>query len=237
MKPEQDILPQQKPVFLEKTLVLKNYLQTLSFNDLKKLLVCNDSIAELNYHRYQTMDLNKTGSAALLTYDGIQYQYMAPQIFEQSYFEYIEHHLRILSGFYGILRPLDDVACYRLEMQAKLKTEFCTSLYDYWKDDLYKELVYQEDTIINLASQEYSKIIEKYLTDEITYITCHFGQLQNGKLTEKGVYVKMARGAMVRFMAENKVEKPEELKNFCQLGFSYHEQLSDSKNYIYLMQK
>lgn len=223
------------PIFIEKTKKLQTYLASLSYVELKKLLVCNDDIAKLNYQRYQNMDLSYNVTPALLSYDGIQYKYMAPDVFEEDYFAYVNQHLRILSGFYGILKPMDGVVPYRLEMQAKLKTDFCKNVYDYWKDELYKELTKEDSTILNLASDEYSKVILKYCTNENRVIKCTFGELINDKVKEKGVYVKMARGEMVRYMAENNIQNIEEIKNFNRLGFTYNEMLSNENHYVFIM--
>lgn len=222
------------PVFIDKSKQLHKYLKKLSFEELKKILVCNDAIAQLNYERYQSMDLNQEGNPALLSYDGIQYKYMAPHIFEDSYYEYVNDRVRILSGFYGILKPFDKVVPYRLEMQAKIQTYFCMNLYDFWNGELYRELVKEDDEILNLASYEYSKIIERYLSKDIKYVTCIFGEMIDGKVKEKGVYVKMARGEMVRYMAENNIQKIEGIKDFDRLGFHFEETLSDEKRYVFI---
>ncbi len=222
------------PIFLDKTKQLLNHLQQLSYEDLKKLLACNDEIASLNYQRFQNMQLDTNLNPALLSYDGIQYKYMAPDVFEDSYYPYINKHLRILSGFYGILKPLDGIVPYRLEMQAKLKTNFCKNLYDYWKDDIYKELTKDTNIILNLASDEYGKCISKYLTPDIQFINFTFAENVNGKLKEKGVYVKMARGEMVRYMAENQIENLEQIKQFNRLGFTYSSELSTNTHYVFI---
>ena len=231
---------QNMPVFLQQTNKILEYIKALSYEDLKKLLACNDAIARLNYDRFQTMDLHNNLSAALLTYDGIQYKYMAPNVFEDKYFEYVQKHLRILSGFYGILKPLDGIVPYRLEMQAKFKTPFCNNLYDYWMDSIYSELVSSEVAaalpveILNLASDEYSKVISKYLTDKVKFVTVSFGEIENGKVKEKGVYVKMARGEMVRYMAENNIENIGDIKSFDRLGYSYNHKLSTNEKYVFI---
>ena len=222
------------PVFIEKSEKLKQYLQSLSYDELKKLLVCNDEITQLNYGRYKNMDLYHNATPALLSYDGIQYKYMAPDVFEESYFDYVNTHLRILSGFYGVVKPMDKVVPYRLEMQAKMKTPFCKNVYDFWKDDLYKELTKDDHVILNLASDEYSKAITKYCTDKDKVISCVFGELVNDKVKEKGVYVKMARGEMVRFMAENNIEDIEAIKMFNRLNFVYNEALSTENKYVFI---
>ena len=104
MREDGDFLaPRQAPALLERAAVLAEWLRGLDYTALKKLLACNDSIAELNFRRFQEMDLRRPGTPALLSYDGIQYQYMAPHLFTRPQFEYAETHLRILSGFYGVL--------------------------------------------------------------------------------------------------------------------------------------
>lgn len=118
---EDTISHKQLPVFLDRTELLMKYLKSLTYDELKKLLLCNDEIAALNYERYANMDLRKNLTPAILSYDGIQYKYMAPQVFDDSYFDYIEKHLRILSGFYGVLSPFDGITPYRLECRRVLK--------------------------------------------------------------------------------------------------------------------
>lgn len=212
----------QLPKFLNKTEELLNHLKSLTYDELKKIWKASDKIATLNYERIQEMDVRKNLTPAILSYEGIQYQYMAPNVLETEQYNYLEKHLRILSGFYGVLKPFDGVTPYRLEMQAKLKYDSYPSVYAFWEDQLAKQLLDETDTIINLASEEYSKTITKY-NDQAQIIRCKFGELIDGKVKEKGTMVKMARGEMVRFMAENQVQTPEKLKDFNHLEFSFRD--------------
>ena len=148
------------PVFLSDAEKIKASLKEKSFSELKALWACNDKIAEQNIERLSSMDLREKLTPALLSYDGIAYQYMAPTVFETEMLSYVQEHLRILSGFYGIVKPMDGVTPYRLEMQAKLEVDGAKNLYDYWGDRLYKEVRDSSGIIINLASKEYSKCIE-----------------------------------------------------------------------------
>lgn len=232
---EDTVSYRQVPNFLDKTELLMKHLKSLSYDELKKLLACNDEIASLNYERYANMDLHKNLTPAILSYDGIQYKYMAPHVFEDSYFDYIEKHLRILSGFYGVLRPFDGITPYRLEMQARLKTDFCKNLYDFWGKDIYDAV--KDDLILNLASDEYGKTVRRYLESDVRFVTCIFGEMTDGRVREKGVYVKMARGEMVRFMAENNISDINDIKRFDRLGFSYSESLSEENKFIFLKDK
>lgn len=237
-----DILPYEKlPVLIEKTEILKQKLQILSRSELKTLLMCNEQIASLNYERYQRMNLQRGLSPAILSYEGIQYRYMAPIVFTDQELIYIQKHLRILSGFYGILKPMDGVVPYRLEMQAKLSVEGTKNLYEYWGRTIYDTLIEEdgdkETVIINLASKEYSKIIESYLTPDIRYINCIFGKMVDKKIKTSGTYAKMARGEMVRFMAENQITESNDWKRLCKfdrLGYRFENALSSENRLVFL---
>lgn len=223
------------PVFLDQTEILMKWIQKLSYEEAKKLWACNDKIAEQNFKRFQEMNLRENLTPAILSYEGIQYQYMAPVIFNGKEMEYIQQHLRILSGFYGVLRPLDGVTPYRLEMQAKAKGISGTKdLYEFWGERLYNEVASEDHMILNLASKEYSKNMERYLTPEDSFVTCIFGEIVNGKVQQKGTMAKMARGEMVRYMAENQIKNLDEMKKFNRLGYQYHEALSTEKEYVFL---
>lgn len=222
------------PVFLDDTEKLLTYMQGLSYEEAKKLWACNDKIAQLNYDRFKDMNLYAGLVPALLSYEGIAFQYMAPAVFEDGQFDYLQDHLRILSGFYGVLKPMDGVTPYRLEMQAKAKVGAYSNLYAFWADKLYQEVIDESHIIINLASKEYSKCIEKYLTEKDRYITCVFGEFSGNKVVQKGVYAKMARGEMVRYMAEHQIEDPEEMKGFDRLDYQFNEELSDPNVYIFI---
>ena len=180
------------------------------------------------------MDLEKGRTPALLSYVGLQYQYMAPQVFTVDQWEYVRTHLWILSGFYGMLRPKQGITPYRLEMQARLSVGEAKDLYAFWGDRLYKELVREEQVVLNLASKEYSKAIEPYLKQEIRYVTCVFGSLQEGKVKVKGTEAKMARGEMVRWLSMQQIEEPEDVRKFEGLGFSYCADRSGPGEYVFL---
>ena len=225
------IEPMGLPAFLDGTNEILAWLKNKSKEELKALWKCNDKIAEQNFRRVETMDLYKNLTPAILAYEGIAYQYMAPAVFEDGHFEYVQEHLRILSAFYGVLK--DGVTPYRLEMQAKAAIGNAKNLYDYWGNSLYHGVRDESGIIINLASKEYAKCIEKYLSSEDTYITITFCELSGDRLVSKGTYAKMARGEMVRFMAENHIENPEEIKNFNRLGYVYRDDLSSETEYVF----
>jgi len=223
------------PQFLPQTEQLMHRLQSMSYTELKKLWGCNDGIAQLNAERLNKMRLKESLTPAILSYEGIQYQYMAPGVFTDSELGYIERNLRIVSGFYGLLRPFDGVAPYRLEMQAKLKTDTAKDLYGFWKSSIADSLFSETDCIIDLASKEYSVCISKHLPPEIRFITCVFGEEKDGKVIEKGTLCKMARGAMVRFMAQNDIQTPEGIKAFDRLNYRFSEKYSNENTYVFIL--
>ena len=225
---------EELPVFMDRTEVLMKWIQSLSYEEQKKLWACNDKIARQNAERFANMDLWKNLTPALLAYDGIQYTYMAPTVFEDGQYDYVQEHLRILSGFYGVLRPMDGVVPYRLEMQAKATVNGHKNLYEFWGDSLHREVNDDSRIIINLASKEYSKCIEKYLHPEDRYITCVFGELEGNKVVQKGVYAKMARGEMVRFMAGIHAEAPERMKEFNWSGYHLDDDRSSDVEYVFI---
>ena len=227
------IAPDGLPEFIDKTLEIQSWLNCKSKEELKTIWKCNEKIAELNFNRLQNMDIYHMLTPAVLSYEGIAFQYMAPSVFENSQFEYVQNHLRILSAIYGVLKPMDGVTPYRLEMQAKVEIGDVKNLYEYWHDMLYRSVIDESRIIINLASKEYSKCIEKYLTPKDKYITISFCEQAGNKLVTKGTYAKMARGEMVRFMAENDIENPDDIKKFDRLGYIFRSDLSSDSKYVF----
>ena len=220
------------PVFMEQSEEILAWLREQTYEELKKLWKCNDKIAEQNSERIKHMNLRNQLTPAILAYDGIAFKYMAPAVFEYEQLDYVQEHLCILSAFYGALRPMDGVTPYRLEMQAKAAIGGHKDLYDLWGKRLY-DVVRDDGFIINLASKEYSKCIEKYLSDRDTYITVSFVEQSGEKLVTKGTYAKMARGEMVRFMAEKQIENPEDIKAFNRLGYVFRQELSSETEFVF----
>ena len=235
MNVDTDSLPVRGlPVFLKQTEVLCRELQSQSPEELKKLWKCNDTIAAVNVERLANMDLHTRLTPAVLAYDGIQYQYMAPGVFTNREYDYIQKHLRVLSGFYGVLRPFDGVTPYRLEMQTKLKVREAKDLYMYWNSSIAEYLFAESNCVINLASKEYSICVSKYLRPGIRFITCVFGEEKDGKIVEKGTMCKMARGEMVRYMAEHQITDPEDIRSFDRLNYAFDPERSDENTYVFV---
>lgn len=235
MKIDNDALRhRQMPELLKETQILLDYLKTLNYDQLKSMWKSSDNLAEKNFERIKTMNLHTNLTPAILSFEGLQYKYIGANVFTYKELDYIEKHLRVLSGFYGILKPFDGIVPYRLEMQAKLLDWRYKTLYNFWDKKIAQNIFKESNTIVNLASLEYSKSISKYLTKDKKFINCIFGELIEGRVIQKGTLAKMARGEMVRFMAENNIENAEDIKDFNRLSYDYREELSDDNNYVFI---
>ena len=232
MNVDTDSLPiDSLPPFLPQTERLLSALQTMSPKELQSIWKCNDNLAQLNIERLKAMTLRQNLTPTILSYEGIQYRYIAPGVMATGQLEYLREHLRILSGFYGLLRPFDGVTPYRLAMQAKLSVGGAKDLYAFWGDSIAKQL--EGDWVLNLASKEYSKAVTPYLP-ESSVLTCVFGEWLNGKVIEKGTMCKMARGQMVRWLAENGIEKAEKIREFADLEYRFDTELSTENTFVFI---
>lgn len=234
MNIEQDVSHKSLPVFLGNTQEIKNTIQGLSYEALKDIWKCNDNLAKLNFDRFCNMDLERSLSPAIFSYEGLQYQYIGANVLDNNAMEYIADNLRIISGFYGVLRPFDGVTPYRLEMQAKLSVDNKKNLYDYWGDKIYKEIFKDNDIVLNLASKEYSECIERYIKSDDKFITCLFYEDVMGKFKQKATLAKIARGSMVRFLAENNIDNIDDIKKFNDFGFSFNNDMSLEDKLIFV---
>ena len=226
--------PAGLPAFLPEAERLLAALRALTSEELKKLWGCNAAIAALNVERLAHMDLRRAQTPALLAYEGIQYRYLAPGVLEEAALGYVAEHLRIVSGFYGLLRPFDAVTPYRLEMQAKLAVDGHRDLYGFWGNRLGTALGAETDTVVDLASKEYSRAVLPHLPPETQVVTCVFGELKAGRVVEKGTLCKMARGEMVRWMAQRRVTEPAALGSFSALGYRYDPTRSSADRLVFL---
>lgn len=224
----------ETPLYVGDTRRILKTIKTYSVAELKALFRANDDITKLNYDRYRSLDLDSGLTPAVLSYVGLQYQSMAPNVFTMSQWNYVKTHLKILSGFYGILGACDGVVPYRLEMQAKLTVDESCNLYDFWGDKLYQELAKKDRVIINLASKEYSKAVEPYIESDVRFITCVFGEEKDGGMKVKATAAKMARGGMVRWMAEHQVEDAEQIKSFSEWGYTYSPGMSMEDRFVFV---
>lgn len=235
MKVDTDsLVPRDLPQFLPEAEQIMAAMQVLSDKRLQLLWSCNDAIAKRNVEHLRTMNLHSSLTPAILSYEGIAYQYMAPGVFEVAHLAYIQEHLRILSGFYGLLRPFDGVTPYRLEMQAKLALDGHRDLYGFWGCKLAKQLATETDFVLNLASKEYSRVVAPHLPPTVHFLTCTFGEVKDGKIVEKGTLCKMARGQMVRWLAEHNVKERSDIQQFNALGYRFASTYSTDTHDVFI---
>ncbi|HIT90169.1 MAG TPA: peroxide stress protein YaaA [Candidatus Merdenecus merdavium] len=226
--------PKTIPVFMEKTQEIVAKLRTYSPFDLQELMKINEKLSVDSMERYRVMCFDHKGTSAIETYDGIQYKYMNIHNLTEEEKEFTQEHIRILSGAYGVVKPYDSIYEYRLEMLTKLPLRDKKNLYDYWGKDLYEELFKNQDVIINLASNEYSKCIQKYLQPQDTFITCIFKVMNKGSYKVLATAAKMARGRMVEYIVKNQIHDPQQVKEFKEDGFYFDPSLSTDKEFVFL---
>lgn len=223
--------PDTDPEYFDKTQKIVDTLSVQDMIELQKTLGCSEALAELNFERYQNFN-DVSRMQALRYFDGIAFKALDVASLSETEYEFLANHLRILSGLYGILRPTDLISPYRLEMKTKIQIADNINLYAFWSDLLYKSLSRDSaGIIVNLASKEYSQCIENYLTDE-TYITCTF-KVDKGKgLKVQSTAAKQARGHMVRWIAQNKIQTPYELTRFDVDGYQFAPELSSTEGQL-----
>ena len=224
-----------QPQFLTQAKELSDFFKKCSFTQLKAIWGGSDRTTEEGQKQLAALDITEVEglTPAIISYSGIQYQYMAPDLFTAEALAYLQKNVRILSGLYGVLRPFDGVWPYRLEMKNKVLGFREPNLYKYWGETLADNLFDKNDVVINLASKEYSKNIAPYVSDKRQMITIDFQEQKNGQWKTVGVHAKMARGEMVRFISENKLKQPEELQQFDDFGFQFVAEESTASRYVF----
>jgi cytoplasmic iron level regulating protein YaaA (DUF328/UPF0246 family) len=227
-----------QPEFTSEVKDLVGVLRKKSPAQISKLMHLSEALATLNAERYQTfMDTFSPDNSkqALLAFKGEVYAKMEADQFTAEELEFAQQHLRILSGLYGLLKPLDLMQPYRLEMGTKLKTKKGDSLYDYWGTKISKALnaAGEGRTLVNLASQEYFKAVDKK-TLKLPVITIHFKEHKEGSYQVVGFFAKQARGLMTRFAIQNRITDPEQLKVFQEDGYEFAERLSSAQDWVFV---
>lgn len=234
MKIDRDSFPiQSKPQFLDKTRILERFLKSRSNEQLKDLWHASENVTKQSILQLENMNLDERLTPAILAFSGIQYQYMAPDLFTQPALDYIQKNLRILSGFYGMLRPFDGVCPYRLESNTKMVGFRDYSLYHFWGSDIAENLFQEDNIVIDLASKQYTRLVKPYLSQGRQLITVDFQELKNGKWKTVGVHAKMARGEMVRYIAEKQIKNPTDLQDFNDFEFQFEPDVSTKDHYVF----
>ena len=237
----QDFEPTQVEVFsqtrqIEQSQVLVDLLKDKTQDDIASLMSISDKLSKLNFDRFQTFSTPFTlgnSKQALLAFKGDVYNGIDVPSLSLDDLEFAQGHLRMLSGLYGVIRPLDLIQPYRLEMGTKLKNSQGKNLYEFWNDQISQVLNEDEsEVIINLASNEYFKGIDKNSINA-KIINIAFKELKNDVYKIIGIYAKRARGLMVNYMIKNRLTEPESLKDFNVEGYQFRQAMSDDLTWVF----
>ncbi len=227
------------PAFVDKACVLLDVLKKYDAKGLQSLMGISDKLAQINYERFQQMKIpaNGQGKPAVFLFNGEAFQGLAAHTLTLEELQRLQQHLRILSGLYGVLRPLDIIMPYRLEMGTSLQFDGYADLYAFWKDTL-TDFINSEiekanySALINLASQEYFNALDPGKI-RVPIYHIHFREYLNGKYKFMAFYGKKARGLMTRFIVKNNLQTPEELVHFDLEGYHFHPEMSDTYNFYF----
>ena len=230
-----------EPDMLQDAARLAKTARNLTLRDLKGLMGLSDDLARLNRDRFKAFQAEPAADVtrpAALAFAGDTYQGLDATSLDQEELDWAQDHLRILSGLYGVLRPLDAIQQYRLEMGSRLKTRRGTSLYDYWGKDLSKALNAQADGIgakvlINCASQEYFGAVDLKAL-KLRVVTPQFMELKDGKAKIVSFFAKKARGAMARHIVQNRLVQADDILGFDTGGYAYEPDLSTADAPVFL---
>ncbi len=229
------------PEFLAESNRLIDILRKKTPAKISELMDISEKLAKLNYERYQNFHTPftiKNSRQAIFAFKGDVYEGIRVENYNQKDFDFAQNHLRIISGLYGLLKPLDLMQPYRLEMGINLKNSAGKDLYEFWRDKITQKLSHevneQEDKLlINLASQEYFKVVKKdKLEGKILNII--FKEEQKGQLKIIGLFAKKARGEMASFIIKNRIKKANDLKLFTENGYNFSKSISDDENYVFI---
>lgn len=215
------------PLFQKESEVILKEIRKYHVADLQKLYKCNEKIAMLNYERFLNFNY-ECKSNALLSYNGLQFKRMDTKNWEEADFHYAQDHLRILSAFYGMLRPLDAVDEYRLDLENQFTINH-QNLTDYWKDKIISEM--KDEMIVDCCSKEYSDLLT------MDKLKIEFRVQKQGKLKNEATASKCARGLFIRYVVLNRIDSLDGLKLFNCDGYRYDENLSDNHHLYFIKEE
>jgi cytoplasmic iron level regulating protein YaaA (DUF328/UPF0246 family) len=234
-------LPASERRFVEDTAALSRTAKRQTRADLRRLMSISDDLAKLNQERFKAFDADDLGGVqAAHAFAGDVYEGLKARELDTTALKWAQDHLRILSGFYGLLRPLDRIQPYRLEMGTRLKTRRGSSLYDFWGDRLSKQLntdaeSHDDPTLINLASQEYFGAVDAKAL-RLPIVTPQFREIRDGESRIISFFAKKARGTMARFAIDERIERAEDLKAFDRDGYRFDQAGSTPTEWLFTRQ-
>ena len=232
---------QSVPVFLKDAFYLMSLLKSLSIDDVSNLMNLSKELSTLNFNRYNNFSTESNPKCqSILAFDGEVFNCMDVSSFNRYDIDFANKHLKILSGLYGVLSPLDLIEPYRLEMKSKLPNKDGNDLYKFWKSKITTFIIdelstHENKTLVNLASSEYLKCIDLKKLNDYNFVDIIFKEYDALKDTYKvkGLYAKKARGYMASYIVKNKIDQIENLKKFNTDGYTYNSTLSTDNSFVF----
>lgn len=214
-------------LFEEETKDLVEKLRSFSINDLANMFFCNDDLAIKAYYDYKDFDFNNLKNPALFSYDGLVFKQFKKEDFND--LAYLNDHVYIISALYGLCKPFTGISDYRLYMDSK-----GIDMPGFWANKIYEKAFEDEDFIINLASEEYAKLLKKYLKKDQKLLTLTFKEDRNGKIRSIVSYTKQMRGRMLKYLINNKIKDPEEIKKISLCDYIYDPYNSTKDEFVFV---
>lgn len=234
-------ISKSKPIFSNRSQQIINVLKSFDIIGIQKLMNISQNLAELNFNRFKQWNSDfddKSAKQAIFTFTGDVYKGLEIETFNNTQLQYAQKNLRILSGLYGLLKPLDLIQAYRLEMGTKLSINSYKNLYDFWSDDITKELNQEIESnkheyLLNLASNEYFNAIDKK-SIKATIVNPVFKDFKNGNYKIISFYAKKARGLMAKYQLKNEISTIDEIKAFNENGYYFNQDMSNDTNLVFV---
>ncbi|PMC82248.1 YaaA family protein [Anaerococcus hydrogenalis] len=214
-------------LFEEETKELVEKFRSFSINDLANMFFCNDDLAIKAYYDYKDFDFNNLKNPALFSYDGLVFKQFKKEDFND--LAYLNDHVYIISALYGLCKPFTGISDYRLYMDSK-----GIDMPGFWANKIYEKAFEDEDFIINLASEEYAKLLKKYLKKDQKLLTLTFKEDRNGKIRSIVSYTKQMRGRMLKYLINNKIKDPEEIKKISLCDYIYDPYNSTKDEFVFV---
>jgi uncharacterized protein len=230
------------PEFLNEAEQLINLMRGFSASELSKLLEINSKLSHLNtdrHFKWHRPFTNDNAKQAVFAYDGEVYRGLNAKSFNSSEIDYMQAHLRLFSGLYGILLPLDLIQPYRIDVSSQLENHYGKDLYAFWKEKVTHSIIKdlkksgEPKVLLNLASKEYMKTLD-LKKHKLKIIDAEFYEYKNDKFKQIVIYTKKARGLMARYVIQNKIENPEDLKGFSDERYWFSPQMSTETKFVFI---
>lgn len=225
--------PWTEPMFFDRAEELRQKLCLLAPHELESALNINPKLALFAHAAFAHFDANHAGVAAAFSYRGLCYRALRAPDMTREELGFLQNHARILSAFYGLLRPMDGMQPHRLEMRTKGVPD-CPDLYAFWGDSICRALYRDTDCVLSLCSREYERAVRPHVKPPARFVRCSFLLPVRGKWLMKATDVKIARGTMARYIAKNRIKRPQQIAAFNELGYAFAPYRSSADHMVFI---